>query len=76
VILARHHLKAERTERPMRRLLDLLVWAALITATTGAIMFGTRSPKLNSEPDPRFMSGPTPADIIRANGFDPALVIE
>src|SRR5690349_14186254 len=29
-ILARHHVKAERKERPMRRLLDLLVWTAVI----------------------------------------------
>ena len=60
----------------MRRLLDLLVWAAVIAATIGALSFGPRSPKLDSEPVPRFMTGPTAADVIRADGFDPALVIE
>jgi hypothetical protein len=39
-------------------------------------MFGTPSPKLNAEPIPRFMTGPTAEDVIRANGFDPALFIE
>jgi hypothetical protein len=71
-ILARHHVKAGRKEHPMRRLLDLLVRAAVI----GAIMLGTPSPKLNAEPIPRFMTGPTVADLVRANGEDPALVIE
>jgi hypothetical protein len=75
-ILVRHHIKAERKEHPMRRLLDLLVWAAVIVATIGALMFGTASPKLNAEPNPRFMTGPTAADVLRANGFDPALFIE
>jgi hypothetical protein len=60
----------------MKRLLDLLVWAAVIAATIGAIMFGTPSPRLNAEPIPRFMSGPTAEDVIRANGLDPALVME
>ena len=60
----------------MRRLLDLLVWAAVIAATIGAVMFGTPSSKLNAEPIPRFMTGPTAEDVIRANGFDPALFIE
>jgi hypothetical protein len=60
----------------MRRLLDLLVWAAVIAATTGALMFATPSPKLNAEPVLRFMTGPTAADVIRADGFDPALVME
>jgi hypothetical protein len=74
--LARHHVKAEQKECPMRRLLDLLVWAAVIAATIGAITFGTPSPKPDSGPIPRYMSGPTAADIVRANGEDPALVIE
>jgi hypothetical protein len=60
----------------MRRLLDHLVWAAVIAVTIGAIMVGTPSPRLNAEPIPRFMTGPTVADVIRANGFDPALFIE
>ena len=60
----------------MRRLLDLLVWAALIAVTIAVIMIVTPSPKLNGEPIPRFMTGPTAADVIRANGFDPALIIE
>jgi hypothetical protein len=60
----------------MRRLLDLLVWAAVIAATIGALTFGTRSPQPNSEPVPRSMTGPTAADVLRAHGFDPALVIE
>jgi hypothetical protein len=60
----------------MRRLLDLLVWAGAIAATIGGVTFGTRSPQLNSEPDPRFVSGPTAEDVIRASGVDPALVIE
>jgi hypothetical protein len=75
-ILARHHVKAERKEGPMRRLLDLLAWAAVIAATFGAVTFGARSPEPDSGPVPRYMSGPTAEDIIRANGFDPALVIE
>ena len=60
----------------MRRLRDHLVWAAVIAATIGAVMFGTPSSKLNAEPIPRFMTGPTAADLVRANGEDPALVIE
>ena len=60
----------------MRRLLDLLVWTAVIVATIGALMFGTPSPELNAEPIPRFMTGPTAEDVIRASGFDPALFIE
>ena len=60
----------------MRRLLDLLVWAAVIAATFGAVTFGTRSPRPDTAPVPRFMSGPKAEDVIRANGFDPALVIE
>jgi hypothetical protein len=60
----------------MRRLLDLLGWTAVIAATIGALTFGTPPPKLNSDPVPRFMTGPTAADVIRASGFDPALVIE
>ena len=60
----------------MRRLLDHLVWAAVIAATIGALTFGPRSPQLDSEPAPRFMTGPTVADVLRANGFDPALFIE
>jgi hypothetical protein len=60
----------------MRRLLDLLVWAGVIAATIGGVTFGTRSPKLNADPVLRYMSGPTAEDVVRANGFDPALVIE
>jgi hypothetical protein len=60
----------------MRRLLDLLVWAAVIAATIGALMFGTPSPKLNAEPVPRFMTGPTVEDVFRTLGEDPALVLE
>jgi hypothetical protein len=60
----------------MRRLLDLLVWAAVIAATIGAVTWGTRSRKPNSDPIPRYMSGPTVEDLVRANGEDPALVIE
>jgi hypothetical protein len=75
-ILVRHHVKAERKEHPMRRLLDLLVWAAVIAATIGGIMFATPSPEPNAEPIPRLMSGPTAADLIRASGQDPALVME
>jgi hypothetical protein len=75
-ILARHHVKAERKGHPMRRLLDHLVWAAVIAVTIGAITFATPSPKLNAEPIPGSSSGPTAEDVIRANGFDPALIIE
>ena len=60
----------------MRRLRDLFVWTAVIAVTIAVIMFGTPSPELNAEPIPRFMTGPTAADVIRANGFDPALFIE
>jgi hypothetical protein len=60
----------------MRRLLDLLVWAAVIGAPIGAVSFGTRSPEPDSGPIPRLMSGPTLEDFVRANGEDPALVIE
>jgi hypothetical protein len=60
----------------MRRLLDHLVWAAVIAATIGAVTFGTRSPRPDSGPIPRFMTGPTAAELVRANGEDPALVIE
>jgi hypothetical protein len=60
----------------MRRLLDHLVWAAVIAATIGALMFGTPSPKLNAEPIPGYKDGPTAEDVLRANGFDPALFIE
>jgi hypothetical protein len=60
----------------MKRLLDYLVWAAVIAATIGAVTFGTRSPRPDSAPVPRYMSGPTAEAVIRANGFDPALVIE
>ena len=60
----------------MRRLLDLLVWAAVIAATIGAVTFGTPSHKPNSDPIPRYMRGPTVEDLVRANGEDPALVIE
>jgi hypothetical protein len=60
----------------MHRLYDLLVWAAVIAVTIGVIMIASPSPKLNAAPIPRFMSGPTVDDVIRANGFDPALVIE
>jgi hypothetical protein len=60
----------------MRRLLDLLVWTAVIAATIGAVTFGTRSHRRNSDPIPRYMSGPTAEDLVRANGQDPALVIE
>jgi hypothetical protein len=75
-IHARHHFEAERKERPMRQLLDLLVWTALIAATIGVIMIATPPPKPNVELNPRFMSGPTAEDVIRANGFDPGLIIE
>jgi hypothetical protein len=75
-ILARHHAKAERKEHPVRRLLDLLVWTAVIAVTIAVIMFGTPSPKLNAEPIPGFMTGPTAEDVIRACGVDPALVME
>jgi hypothetical protein len=75
-ILARHHVEAERKERPMRRLLDLLVWAAVIAATIVGVTFATPAPLPNSDPDPRWMSGPTVEDVIRANGFDPADVLE
>ena len=60
----------------MRRLLDLLVWAAVIAATFVGVTFATPAPPPNSNPIPRFMSGPTVEDLIRADGFDPALVIE
>jgi hypothetical protein len=60
----------------MRRLLDLLVWTAVIAVTIGVIMIASPSPKLNVEPIARLVSGPTVDDVIRANGFDPALVIE
>ena len=60
----------------MRRLLDLLVWAAVIAATIVGVTFATPAPPPNSDPIPRLMSGPTVEDVIRANGFDPALVIE
>jgi hypothetical protein len=75
-ILARHYVEAERKERPMRRLRDLLVWAAVIAATFVTVTFATPAPLPNSDPVPRFMSGPTAEDVIRANGVDPALVIE
>jgi hypothetical protein len=65
-----------RKEHLMRRLLDLLVWTAVIAVTIGAIMFVTPSPKPNAEPNPRFMSGPTAEDLVRAFGEDPALFIE
>jgi hypothetical protein len=60
----------------MRRLLDLLVWAAVIAATIVGVTFATPAPRPNSDPVPRLMSGPTAEDVIRANGFDPALLIE
>jgi hypothetical protein len=60
----------------MRRLLHHLVWAAVIAATIGALMFGSQSPKLNAEPIPGYKNGPTAEDVIRANGSDPALIIE
>jgi hypothetical protein len=60
----------------MRRLLDLLVWAALIAVTIGALTLVPQSPKLTAEPDPRWKSGPAVDDVFRSNGFDPALVIE
>jgi hypothetical protein len=60
----------------MRRLLDLLVWAAVIAVTIVGVTFATPAPLPNSDPVPRLMSGPTVEDVIRANGFDPALVIE
>jgi hypothetical protein len=60
----------------MRRLFDLLVWTAVVAATIGVITIVTWSPKLNAEPDPRWMTGPTADDFIRAKGFDPALFIE
>jgi hypothetical protein len=75
-ILARHHAEAERKERPMRRLLDLLVWAAVVAATIVGVKFATPAPLPKSDPIPGFMSGPTADDVIRAQGFDPALVIE
>jgi hypothetical protein len=73
---ARHQVKAERKEGPMRRLFDLFVWAAVISVTIGVIIIATPSPKLNVAPVPRLMSGPTAEDVVRANGYDPALVIE
>jgi hypothetical protein len=60
----------------VRRLRDLLVWTAVIAVTIAVIMFGTPPPKLNVEPNPRFMTGPTAEDLLRAFGVDPALVIE
>ena len=60
----------------MRRLLNLLVWAAVIATTIVGVTFATPAPLPNSDPVPRFMSGPTAEDVIRADGFDPALVIE
>jgi hypothetical protein len=60
----------------MHRLLDSFVWAAVIAATIGVIRIASPSPKLDSGPDPRFVSGPTAEDVMRANGLDPALVIE
>ncbi len=60
----------------MRRLLDLLVWAAAIAVTIVVVTFATPAPLPNSDPVPRFMSGPTVEDVIRAYGFDPADVIE
>ena len=60
----------------MLRLHDLLVWAAVIAATFVGVTFATPAPLPNSDPVPRWMSGPTAEDVIRANGFDPALVIE
>jgi hypothetical protein len=75
-ILARHHVEAERKERPMRRLFDLLVWAAVIAATFVTVTFATPANLPNSDPVPRWMSGPTVEEVIHANGFDPALVIE
>jgi hypothetical protein len=60
----------------MRQLLDLLVWTAVIAVTIGSIMFVTSSSKLNAEAIPGRMSGPTAEDVLRANGFDPALFIE
>jgi hypothetical protein len=60
----------------MRRLFDLFVWTAVIAVTIGAIMFATPSPKPDAGPIPRYMSGPTVADLVRAGGQDPALVIE
>jgi hypothetical protein len=75
-ILARHHVKAERKGHPMRRLLDHLVWAAVIAVTIGAIMFATPSPNPDAGPIPRLVGGPTADDVIRASGQDPARVIE
>ena len=60
----------------MRRLFDLLVWAAVIAATYVGVTLATPAPLPNSDPDPRWMTGPTAEDVIRADGFDPALVIE
>jgi hypothetical protein len=60
----------------MRRLFDLLVWTAVIAVTIGVIMIATPSPKLYAEPVPRWMSGPTVEDVIRALGEDPALATE
>jgi hypothetical protein len=65
-----------RKEHPMRRLLDLLVWTAVIAVTVGVINLSTKSPKLYAEPIPGCMSGPTVADVARAVGEDPALAIE
>jgi hypothetical protein len=60
----------------LKRFLDFLVWTAVIAVTIGAIMFATPSPKVNAGPIPGAMSGPTVEDVFRANGEDPALVIE
>ena len=60
----------------MRRLLDLLVWAAVIAVTIGALMFVTPPSKVNGEPIPRLMSGPTVEEFMRARGEDPALFVE
>jgi hypothetical protein len=65
-----------RKEHPMRRLLDLLVWTAVIAVTIGVISFATQSPKLYAEPIPGDMSGPSVVDVARALGEDPALCIE
>jgi hypothetical protein len=48
----------------------------VIAATFVTVTFATPAPLPNSDPVPRFMSGPTAEDVIRANGIDPALVIE
>ena len=60
----------------MRRLHDLLVWAAVIAATFVGVTFATPAPLPNSDPDPRWMTGPTVEDVLRANGVDLALAIE